>query len=957
MSEDTAPEQRRKQPRKRNRTIDIICWVLVAGLSLTMLGGVFAAAVYYHYSHDLPDYSQLANYQPPIVTRIYAEDGRFMAEYATEKRIYVPLNAIPRRVVQAFLSAEDRNFYQHKGIDIYGVARAIRENILNVGQGHGLVGGSTITQQVVKNFLLTNEQSVERKVKEAILAFRISEAYSKDRILELYLNQIFLGQRSYGVAAASLNYFNKPLNELSIEESALLAAMPKAPSSYSPTRDPARAKSRRDWVISRMQQDGFITSAEASDAVAKPILLRTRDTTETVHADFFTEEVRRTLAAMYGRDVLYQGGLSVRTTLNPQYQQFADKALRKGLIDYDRRHGWHGVLGHVQNLADWKHEFPTLAATLSVPQFDAQALAVVVKTANDSVEIGLVDGSIASIALSEMKWARKRIDTETMGAAVVKASDVVKAGDVILVSPVVTEEKEKKDAAIRRAYRLEQVPDVNGAMVVMDPHNGKVLAMSGGYSGLNTDFNRATQAKRQPGSAFKPFVYLTALENGFLPNSIIVDAPVELSQGSGLPNWKPQNYHDDYLGPTTLRVGVEKSRNAMTVRLSIVLGIDKILATGKRFGIYDAPPRNFSIVLGAAETTLLRLTNAYASLANGGFKIIPTMIERIDDRTGKTVFRRDGRECKGCIAAQGETISDSSPPLPADARERVLDPRVAYQITSILEGVVQRGTAIKAKVLGRPIAGKTGTTNDSRDTWFVGYTPDLVVGTYIGFDTPKPMGKKETGGGVALPAFIAFMQDALKDTPIKYFKQPEGIRLVKLDLHSGQPVSQSVEGAGVVYEAFLVGEPPFVPGRKLTDAPVTPPAPIVEEPQEALPPPPLNENEDYSDRPWLLPQNGRSQTRNNAPQDNGQGYQPPGHYSTRTTIRHVPEENVQGFDEAPPGYRSRYPVGEPTRSQSAQTGAPIGAMPRSVPAENGGMHYLTPPPNAVREPQAPRGVY
>ena len=888
---------------RRSRLLRFFAWTLVTGLSFAILGAIAALLVYQHYARDLPDYSQLAKYEPPIVTRLYAADGKFMAEYATENRIYVPLSAIPRRVIQAFLSAEDRNFYQHAGVDIYGVARAIRENILNIGQHEALVGGSTITQQVVKNFLLTNEQSLERKVKEAILAFRITEAYSKDRILELYLNQIFLGHRSYGVAAAALSYFNTPLNELSIEQAALLAAMPKAPSTTSPTRNYKYAKARRDWVIGRMQQDGFITSEEAEGAQKTPIILNDGAGGDTVKADFFAEEVRRSLSALYGRNVLYEGGLSVRTTLDPVLQNYADNALRAALIAYDRRHGWHGVLGHIAT-EEWKAAFKTWQESKGreVPLLESQETALVLKLTADAAQIGLGDGEMASIPLAEMKWARRRLDTETVGAQVKKAADVLAVGDIVLVSPTVKEgkkedAKEAKDTKeetketkkpARDLWKLEQVPQVNGAMVVMEPHTGKVLAMTGGYSGLSTDFNRATQAKRQPGSAIKPFVYLTALENGYTPTSIIVDGPVEMSQGAGMPNWKPQNYHDDYLGPSTLRTGVEKSRNAMTVRLAQALGIDPILKTCERFGIYDSAPRNFSIVLGAAETTLLRLSNAYATIDNGGFKLVPTMIERINDRNGKTIFRRDARECPGCIASAGQDITENTPPIPPDTRERILDPRVAYQVTSILEGVVQRGTAVRAKSIGKPVGGKTGTTNDSRDTWFMGFSPDLVVGTYIGFDTPKPMGKKETGASVALPAFISFMTDALKDVPAKAFTVPPGIQIVAVDKHSGQPVATD-SGASVIQEAFLVGEPPFVPGRDPAQAPAQAPAPIVEDPSQI--------KEDLSDRPWLIPQGAK------APPPAQTLQPPPGLVPVR------PDTNIPFQPD--PRYQSRYPVEDP----------------------------------------------
>lgn len=831
----------------------------VLGLTLLMLGLIGAMAVFYHYSNDLPDYKHLAQYEPPIITRLYAADGKLMAEYATQRRIYVPLSAIPRRVIQAFISAEDKNFYQHDGIDPSGIIRAIRENITNQGRGR-LVGGSTITQQVVKNFLLTSEQSFERKIKEAILAFRISHTYSKDRILELYLNQIYLGNGSYGVAAAALNYFNKSLDELTTEEAAFLAALPKAPANYHPLKFYERAKARRDWVIHRMQEDGYITGAEAIQFTAQPILLLARNAAETVSASFFAEEVRRRLAAMFGTNVLYEGGLMVKTTLSPHLQAYADQALQNALIAYDRRHGYRGAVSTLATIGDWNKSLRDLPENvLTLPLLRTQQWAVVLKLSDKQADIGLRDGSTAAIPLKHIVWARKQLPDLVLGAPISKPADALNVGDVIIAEAVLDESAPPKDTnknadAKPVEYKLAQVPQVNGAMVVMDPHTGRTLALTGGYAYGRTEFNRATQAKRQPGSAFKPFVYLAALERGFLPTSIVLDAPVELSQGAGLPSWKPQNYKDEYLGPTTLRRGIEKSRNTMTVRLAQALGIDKILTIGKRFGIYDAPPRNFSIVLGAAETTLLRLTSAYATLANGGFRVTPALIERIDDRNGKTIFRRDMRACSGCSVTTGTLPDSTTPPLPPDTRERIVDARIAYQITSILEGVVQRGTATKALAIGKPVAGKTGTTNDSRDTWFVGYSPDLAVGVFIGFDTPKPMGAKETGGAVALPAFVEFMQNALKDEPAKPFRVPEGIQQIKIDYVSGHPVAEKSESSRVILESFLAGGEIFIPeAEKKDEKPITPLGlPQAAEPTPAetenLPPMPLDEEELDHDR-------------------------------------------------------------------------------------------------------------
>ncbi len=773
-------------------------WLFSLGITLAVLGMLIGVAVYHSFNKDLPDYTEMAKYDPPTSTRLYAADGKLLAEYATEKRLFVPLSAIPKPVVNAFLSAEDKNFYSHSGVDISGVARAIRNNIINYGHGKSLVGGSTITQQVVKNFLLTSEKSIERKVKEAILAVRISQVYSKDKILELYLNEIYLGLGSYGVAASAQNYFNKSMEELTIEEAALLAAQPKAPSLYNPKRSYDAALERRNWVISRMLEDGHISFQEAEHAKAQPITLKNREPDEVVKADFFAEEVRRTLASMYGDSVLYEGGLVVKTTVNPTYQKLADAALQKALIDYDRRHGWRGALAKLTDANQMKAAIDEQLKKHGAQLLAGQKLARVKSLDAKQAELQFADESVGTIPLAQMSWTGAK-----------KPADTLKIGDIIIVQSFA-------DVA-KKTYELMQIPEANGAMVVLDPHTGRVLAMSGGYSAGVTEFNRVTQAKRQPGSAFKPFVYMAALESGFTPASIILDAPVEMSQGAGLPTWKPQNYHDDYLGPTTLRTGLEKSRNTMTVRLAQQIGIDSCLEIGKRLGIYDEPQRNFSIVLGTGETTLLRLANAYGMIVNGGKQIKPALIERIDDRNGVTIFRRDNRKCPDCAVEIGETMSPIiAPPKLDDEREQVVDPRVAYQVTSILEGVVQRGTATKAKEIGKIVGGKTGTTNESRDTWFVGFSPDLVAGVYIGFDKPRSLGAKETGGSAALPAFISFMKEALKDEANIPFRVPRGIKFVKSDMKSGWPVAMLEEGeqaGATISEAFISGGPIYIPGK------------------------------------------------------------------------------------------------------------------------------------------------
>lgn len=783
----------KRMPRSFRGLPKLARWFI--GLAITgFLFGILAVAlVIHHYTKDLPSTDQLANYDPAVVTRLYAADGKLMAEYAKEKRFFLPLTAIPKNVQQAFISAEDRNFYSHQGIDFWGILRAVKENLTHMGSGHSMVGGSTITQQVVKNFLLTSEKSFDRKIKEAILAYRISNTYSKEKILELYLNEIYLGQGTYGVAAAAINYFGKSLDELSTEEAAMLAAMPKAPAYYDPAKNYKRAWARRNYVINRMQEDGFIDEAEAARAKATQIVTTSRDKGEVAHADFFAEEVRRNLKEMYGDHVLYEGGLFVKTTLNPDFQDYADRGLRHALMLYDQRHGYRGPVASLKNdMSDWPASLARIQQEKNISLFDDQQLAVVRRVDGKKLTIGLMDGKEGVIEPSGSSWAY---------------ATKFAAGDVILAEP--TDDK--------KSYKLIQVPAVNGAMIVMDPNTGKVLALSGGYAYAGSEFNRATQAKRQPGSSFKPFVYLTALENGFSPTSIVMDGPVSLPQGPGLPMWTPKNYEGTYLGPTTFRNGLEKSRNAMTVRIAQMIGIKRVMRVAKRFGIYDGDVTpNYSMVLGARETTPIKLATAYSMIANGGRRVAPWLIERIDDRNGATIFRRDTRICEPCNLAMDAKYDPKPPTLP-DERERVLDPRVAYQISSILQGAILRGTGTAAKVLNRPLAGKTGTTNESRDTWFVGYTPDIVVATYVGFDNPKPMGAKETGGRVPIQGFIKFMQQAAKDIPMTPFKPPAGIREIPVDRYTGQPLYEGATGGATIMEAFLTGGPIFKPFNELKE--------------------------------------------------------------------------------------------------------------------------------------------
>jgi len=823
MQEDTKPLPRRLVG---NRLLRVLAGVFALGFSLVIVGALAIIATVSYFSRDLPDYHSLANYEPAVMTRLYAADGSLMEEYAVERRVFVPLAEIPPKVIQAFISAEDQNFYRHSGVDAQGIARAVWENIRNYGQVQSLVGGSTITQQVVKNFLLTNEKSLRRKVMEAILAFRITRTYSKDKILELYLNEIYLGHGAYGVMAASQTYFGKDLKSLTTEEAALLAALPKAPSNYDPFRHYDRAMERRAYVIERMLEDGHINEEEAQRAYATDIKLTTAYQEPKTKAPYYAEEVRRLLVKTYGSTPVYRGGLFVQTSLDPRVQPFADAALQDTLIAYDRRHGWRGALTHLQTTDEWERRLVDYQKKNEIPLIREQRLAVVLKVDPAAVQLGMLSNTgekqHGHIRFEEMKWAwQKSIGNPR------QAGDVVTQGDVIVVAPLADNasvKAKKKKMLSSPAYSLEQIPEVNGALVALDPHTGRVVAMSGGYSSVGTEFNRATQAQRQPGSAFKPFVYLAAMERGYTPSTIVVDEPVELSQGPGLPMWRPKNYGGEYLGPATLRMGLEKSRNVMTVRLALMLGIDRVASVGERFGIYQNLPRNFSTVLGSNETTLLKLVSAYASFVNGGMKVEPAFIERIDDRRGKTLFRRDTRDCASCVARHAE-YRESQPPALPDARERVLDPRVAYQMVSMLQGVVQRGTAARAASLGMPLGGKTGTTNDSRDAWFIGFSSDLVVGVFVGYDKPRSLGQKETGGRVALPAFMDFMKAAKEFYPARDFFVPPGIQLIQVDRSTGQPSLPWQMSGPALQEAFVVGSPIFIPG----ETEISPDAQLAEE--------------------------------------------------------------------------------------------------------------------------------
>ena len=791
----------------------------IAWLGVTLaVGAVIAAGVLAYIVNragdDLPDYRHLANYVPPTVTRIHAGDGRLLAEYAREKRVFVPIDAIPRQVKQAFVAAEDKSFYSHLGIDPIGIVRAAIDNIDRIKQNLRPQGASTITQQVAKNFLLTNEVSLDRKIKEAILALRMERTFTKDHILELYLNEIFLGHRSYGVAAAALNYFNKSLEDLTLSEAAFLAGLPKAPSRYDPETRYQDAVARRDYVLGRMLQDGHISDEEAQAAKAERIEMRSREPTETVQADFFTEEVRRQLVEAFSEEGFYGGGLSVRTTLDPNLQKIADKALRRGLSAYDRRRGYRGPLGSIDPEApDRMEQLENFDPGFELGSWD---LALVLQSGREKARLALAGGFEIEIFARHLSWARRIDANGDPGPEIGRANQVLSPGDIVVVTLVQPKDEDGDGQPDGEAvWGLRQRPAVEGGLVALDPHNGRVLAMSGGFSFRQSKFNRATQAQRQPGSSFKPFVYLAALEAGKTPSTIILDAPLVIDQGPGLPKWKPANYSDRLYGPSTLRLGVEKSRNLMTVRLAQEIGMERVLDVAQRFGIDRGLGTNLASSLGSNEVDLMSLTAAYAMLVNGGRQITPSLIERIQDRFGHTVLARDTRACEACtkILWDGEP-----PPLLPDERPVVADPRHAFQMVHIMEGVIQRGTGARAKDINKPLAGKTGTTNESRDAWFVGFSPDLAVGVYSGFDIPTPLGRRETGASVALPIWREFMAEALESKPATPFRTPPGVRLVRIDADTGLLPSEATRST--IAEAFLPGTEP----DKRTPVQVTLPA-------------------------------------------------------------------------------------------------------------------------------------
>ncbi len=832
------PPENRRRRRRGGFFLRFLGFVFAAGMIVFIAVAGAAAFVLWKVSSELPDYEVLANYEPPVMTRAHANNGQLISEFSRQRRIYVPITAIPACVIDAFISAEDKNFYQHGGLDLQGIIRAVVTNLSQAQSGRRAVGASTITQQVAKNFLLTRDQTMERKLKEAILAIRIERAFTKEQILELYLNEIYLGVGAYGVAAAAQSYWGKALNELTLADCAYLATLPKAPSNYDPFRHPDRAIARRNWVIDRIVENGFVTRDEGEAAKAQGLdVIKRKSGPKIFASEYFAEEVRRSILDRFGEDKLYGGGLSVRTTLDPRLQRIARKALVDGLARYDRtRDGWRGVEKQIDIQGDWGK---TLADVKVWSDIAPWRLAVVLEASKTEAKIGLRPGRDSAgklvaeretgiIPFDEVKWTRKG----SVNAA-------LKPGDVVYVAPRVIKKKAKEGEPgspelveyVQGQWSLQQVPKVSGALAAMDPHTGRVLAIAGGFSFAQSQFNRATQARRQPGSSFKPLIYTTALDNGYTPSSIIVDGPICVSQGKGMPQWCPKNYSGGGAGPSTLRRGVEKSRNLMTVRLSRDMGMPIIAEYARRFGVYDNLMPALSMALGAGETTLIRMVNAYAMLANGGKQVRATFIDRVQDRYGRTIWRHDTRDCSQCTAREW---SNQAEPELVDDREQVIDPMSAFQMVGIMEGVVQRGTATRLKVLNRPLAGKTGTTNDYKDAWFIGYTPDLVVGAYVGYDQPKNMGRSATGGGLAAPIVKEFLEDALRGVPPVPFRAPQGVMLVRVNHKTGRPARPGEKN--VIVEAFKPGQTPAgavveeVEGAGLVDDGFGPPAP---------PPPPL----------------------------------------------------------------------------------------------------------------------
>ena len=748
----------------------IIKNIFILILSFGLLSAFSIIAVLWAFSNNLPDYKFLKNYKPAVSSKVYSGEGELVNDFSSEKRIFVPYNAISEKVINSFLSAEDKNFFSHPGVDARGVLRAVVNNVSNILASKRLEGASTITQQVAKNFLLTNEVSFNRKIKEAILAFRIERALSKERILELYLNQIYLGGGAYGVASASLEYFDKPISELNYDEAALLAALPKAPSRYNPYKNIELAKFRRDLVLKNLLENGYIDEKNYQKFINNKINLKKRKKTFTEDTSYYVEDIRKDIIDKLGFDKVYKQGLNISTPINLDLQKIAIKSLREGLISYDKRKGWRGPVSSSKNLDDWNNDLDKLRLENSI-NWD---LAIIKKVNKFSVEIETEKKISGIIKYENITWVKKEFN------------EILKIGDIIYVENI-----------NKNVFALRQLPEVNGGIVVMDPFTGRVLALSGGFSFMQSEFNRATQALRQPGSAFKPFIYALALENGYTPSTLILDAPLVLEQGLDLKMWKPENYGKKFYGPSTLRMGLEKSRNLMTVRIAQDLGLKKIVNFSKKLGIYENPSELLSISLGSTETTLLKLTSAYASFVNGGKLIKPIMIDRIQDSEGNTIFNNEKRKCLNCD--QVSFLSKNYPNI-EDEFLQIFSAETAYQMTSILEGTVQNGTGKNLKDLNLDLGGKTGTTNSNTDTWFVGFTSKLTIGVYVGSDNPKSLGRYETGAKTALPIFKNFVKGAVKKEDARPFKVADNIIMRVIDPITGKKPDNNTKST--IIEAY-----------------------------------------------------------------------------------------------------------------------------------------------------------
>ena len=748
----------------------IIKNIFILIFSFGLLSAFIIIAVLWAFSNNLPDYKFLKNYKPAVSSKVYSGEGELVNDFSSEKRIFVPYNAISEKVINSFLSAEDKNFFSHPGVDARGVLRAVVNNVSNILASKRLEGASTITQQVAKNFLLTNEVSFNRKIKEAILAFRIERALSKERILELYLNQIYLGGGAYGVASASLEYFDKPISELNYDEAALLAALPKAPSRYNPYKNIKLAKFRRDLVLKNLLENGYIDEKNYQKFFNNKINLKKRKKTFTEDTSYYVEDIRKDIIDKLGFDKVYKQGLNISTPINLDLQKIAIKSLREGLISYDKRKGWRGPVSSSKNLDDWNNDLDKLRLENSI-NWD---LAIIKKVNKFSVEIETEKKISGIVKYENITWVKKEFN------------EILKIGDIIYVENI-----------NKNVFALRQLPEVNGGIVVMDPFTGRVLALSGGFSFMQSEFNRATQALRQPGSAFKPFIYALALENGYTPSTLILDAPLVLEQGLDLKMWKPENYGKKFYGPSTLRMGLEKSRNLMTVRIAQDLGLKKIVNFSKKLGIYENPSELLSISLGSTETTLLKLTSAYASFVNGGKLIKPIMIDRIQDSEGNTIFNNEKRKCLNCD--QVSFLSKNYPNI-EDQFLQIFSAETAYQMTSILEGTVQNGTGKNLKDLNLDLGGKTGTTNSNTDTWFVGFTSKLTIGVYVGSDNPKSLGRYETGAKTALPIFKNFVKSAIKKEDARPFKVADNIIMRVIDPITGKKPDNNTKST--IIEAY-----------------------------------------------------------------------------------------------------------------------------------------------------------